>query len=125
MAPFSAVAADVILEAWSGSLAVLGALLSLLTSLSLRKGLEETWKDEADVEWARVLDMATDVLVDDVARGVYLWTLLPRMGSAVEVAMGKKKRGRQKAGDGEHELRRREAMVKEVLSFCRENGAWR
>ncbi|KAI8213399.1 hypothetical protein K4K52_005099 [Colletotrichum sp. SAR 10_76] len=84
-------AQDAILEAWSGSLAALSAPPS-----SSPRG-EETWKDEADVEWARVLDMATDVLVDDVARGVYLRTLLPRMGSAAEVAAGKK-RGKQ-AGD--------------------------
>ncbi|KAI8189356.1 hypothetical protein K4K48_013100 [Colletotrichum sp. SAR 10_66] len=84
-------AQDAILEAWSGSLAALSA-----PSSSSPRG-EETWKDEADVEWARVLDMATDVLVDDVARGVYLRTLLPRMGSAAEVAAGKK-RGKQ-AGD--------------------------
>ncbi|KAF0317546.1 hypothetical protein GQ607_015219 [Colletotrichum asianum] len=109
-------AQDAILEAWSGSLAALSA-----PSSSLPRG-EETWKDEADVEWARVLDMATDVLVDDVARSVYLRTLLPRMGSAAEVAAGKK-RGKQ-AGDGEHALRW-EAMVKETIAFCRENGAWR
>ncbi|KAI8258688.1 hypothetical protein K4K53_004230 [Colletotrichum sp. SAR 10_77] len=84
-------AQDAILEAWSGSLAALSA-----PSSSSPRG-EETWKDEADVEWARVLDMATDVLVDDVARSVYLRTLLPRMGSAAEVAAGKK-RGKQ-AGD--------------------------